>query len=111
MATVALNNVGQNAAALSPGVNIVANAADVAYLLVNDTDATVTLTLNPGTGVIVEGGNTHTVQAKSYTILSVSNGATVRTMGITANSVKTAHGTSAQSGEDIYLIPATATAP
>ena len=100
MAAYALSATGTN----TDGTTVVvdASASNEAYVILNDTDAAVHVTLTPGANVTVAEGNSHTVDAKSYKVVLVSEGAAgASTLAI--SDIKSAHGTAAQSGEIVYL--------
>jgi hypothetical protein len=100
MAAYTLSSTGTNTVGTTVVVD--ASASGEAYVILNDSDAAVTVTLEEGTDVTVAEGLTHTVDAKSYKIVLVSEGGTgASTLAIT--DIKTAHGTSAQSSEIVYL--------
>lgn len=93
MATVTLTSAGVG------GTQSGATGNVTSVLIVNDSDAAVTFDITTG-GSAVEQANI-TVQKKDFTIISG-----LASAAKTLTSVKTAHGTVAQSGEKIYIHPA-----
>jgi len=100
MAAYTLSATGAN----TDGTTVVvdASATNEAYVILNDSDAAVKVTLEGGANVTVAEGLSHTVDAKDYKIVLVSESAAgASTLAITA--IETAHSTAAQDGEIVYL--------
>ena len=90
MATVTLSSAGVGAAQSGSAVS------GTSILIVNDSDAAVTFDVTTGGSTVEQAGIT--LQKKDFTILTgLANEAK------TLTSVKTAHGTVAQSGEKLYI--------
>lgn len=103
MATYALDAVGENTAG-SPTSAVAQSASGLKYAIINDTDAAVHVTIvTGGSGVVtIAEGLTHKVDAKSFKMLTVSeNGTNTATLAL--NPIQSAHGTSAQNAEEVYL--------
>jgi len=100
MAAYALSATGAN----TDGTTVVvdASASNEAYVILNDTDSAIDVTLTPGANVTVAEGNSHKVDAKDYKIVLVSEGAAgASTLAISA--IQTTHATVAQLSENVYL--------
>ena len=93
MATVTLNCSGVGAAQSG------ATGNTTSVLIVNDSDAAVTFDITTGGSTVEQSGIT--VQKKDFTIITG-----LASAAKTLTSVKTAHGTVAQSGEKLYIHPA-----
>ena len=90
MATVTLSSAGVGAAQSGSAVS------GTGIIVINDSDSAVTFDVTTG-GSTVEQSDI-TVQKKDYTIITG-----LASAAKTLTSVKTAHGTSAQSGEKLYI--------
>lgn len=100
MAAYTLSATGTNTAGTT--VVVEASATNDAYVIVNDSDAAVLVTLTEGANVTVAEGTSHKIDAKSYKIILVSESAAgASTLAI--SDIKTTHGTSAQEGQIVYL--------
>jgi hypothetical protein len=100
MAAYTLSATGTNTAGTTVVVD--ADASNEAYVILNDSDAAVLVTLEEGAAVTVAEGTSHKIDAKSYKVVLVSEGGSLAsTLAIT--DIKTSHGTSAQDGEIVYL--------
>jgi hypothetical protein len=96
MAHVVINSYGTGAAQAGGAVTTTSGNKNV--LFVNETDSTITLDLHIG-GAHHSPGLSHTIPAKGYL-----NYAHTGTHGAaTMVNVKTAHGTSAQTDERVYM--------
>lgn len=85
-------------------VGVVASASDVSYILLNNTDGTldITLTASNNTSITVTEGLNHKVPPKSYIFLTVNNStASAENLGVTT--ITNTHRTSAQNGEQVFL--------
>ena len=100
MAAYTLSATGVNTAGTTVVVD--ANATNEAYVILNDSDAAVHVTLTPGTDCTVAEGNVHKVDAKDYKIVLVTDtSAAPNTLAI--SDIATTHKTSAQDAEIVYL--------
>ncbi len=111
MARDNLTNTGVSDATitLALGAAAITAGTNAEVVIINDTDSTVRGTVTVPAGVTL-GGNaadadyTFNIQAKSYEVLSVvKTVTTAASLTIASGGIETAHGTSAQVGEFVYL--------
>ena len=96
MAHVVISSYGMGAAQAGPAVTT--TNANKNVLFVNETDSTITLDLHIG-GAHHSPGLSHTIPANGYLNYLHTGAHGAATMA----NVKTAHGTSAQTDESVYM--------
>ena len=109
MARIVIDSVGDSNSALTyaTGTTAVAASANAFAILVNDTDAKITGTLEVPAGTNLGAGLgtnvTFNIQGKSYQLFPFVTNATASNITIADAGVKTAHGTIAQLNEAVYF--------